>query len=558
MLRQALPLAFACTLGLGWARDAAAQDYRSVPIGGRTATMGGAGIAAGNDSAMPYLNPAGLAGVPAGVLALSATVYGYTRREHERLFYPSGVAGDGVVSRKETSSSQSTFEIPSSIVYFQPLDDPEARLGRVVGFGLVIPEAAETDLVASSELEYSDPDVATFNVENRQQLTLKNGRRVFYLGPTYAMRWGERLRFGISLFAQYETSFASFAYGSRTTTAGGAYVVEKSLETSDKSHAWSFVGVAGAQVEVVPHVWLGAVVQVPGLPLDGRSTGNAAYAASDLNDQGVPVDTSSSGVHDYVYAVPTPLRLGVGVAYEDRERFSVAADLHYHAAGPMAQVDGYDDVYETQTGDLPRRYTVHTDSESHRQHVVNLSIGVEVPLTPLLAVQGGVFTNNSYLPPLKSSWAAITRLDRVGGTAGLGVRLGAVETTFGGLLAFGHGRFGAMSSYADGATAVPVPTREVTVMALVSGSISTEEAKQKIKEAVPFEFTSPDLPSGAPEAPANHEQGAGVRVAPTGATVTSAPSSSATSPSAPPPGQTQVEPSPEPPVPAPAAEGATP
>ena len=52
------------------ASGAWAQNYREMPIGGRTATMGGAGTAAGNDSAMPYLNPAGLAGVPGDIFAV--------------------------------------------------------------------------------------------------------------------------------------------------------------------------------------------------------------------------------------------------------------------------------------------------------------------------------------------------------------------------------------------------------------------------------------------------------------------------------------------------------
>src|SRR5215510_11457832 len=55
----------------------AAQNLRDVPLGGRTATMGGAGVAAGHDHAMPFLNPAGIAGTPTDVLSISATVYGY-------------------------------------------------------------------------------------------------------------------------------------------------------------------------------------------------------------------------------------------------------------------------------------------------------------------------------------------------------------------------------------------------------------------------------------------------------------------------------------------------
>src|SRR5262245_46177369 len=46
-----------------------------LPLGGRTASMGGAAAAWGRDSAMPYLNPAGYALVPHPTLSLSASLY---------------------------------------------------------------------------------------------------------------------------------------------------------------------------------------------------------------------------------------------------------------------------------------------------------------------------------------------------------------------------------------------------------------------------------------------------------------------------------------------------
>ena len=65
-----------------------AQNHNGVPLGGRTAMMGGAGVAAGNDSAMPYLNPAGLAGVPGDILGVSATVYGWGETRYDKAFLP--------------------------------------------------------------------------------------------------------------------------------------------------------------------------------------------------------------------------------------------------------------------------------------------------------------------------------------------------------------------------------------------------------------------------------------------------------------------------------------
>src|SRR5688572_30586020 len=95
-----------------------AQNYREMPIGGRTATMGGAATAAGNDSAMPYLNPAGLAGVPGDIFAVSATVYSYTRRSVQNLFYPSGTHPSfGFELERERFATSSVGELPSSVMY---------------------------------------------------------------------------------------------------------------------------------------------------------------------------------------------------------------------------------------------------------------------------------------------------------------------------------------------------------------------------------------------------------------------------------------------------------
>src|SRR5690349_13363867 len=82
------------------AARADAQNFRESPIGGRTATMGGAATAAGNDSAMPYLNPAGLAGVPGDIFAVSATVYSYTHRSFKNFFLPQGPT-PGLVGNSE-------------------------------------------------------------------------------------------------------------------------------------------------------------------------------------------------------------------------------------------------------------------------------------------------------------------------------------------------------------------------------------------------------------------------------------------------------------------------
>src|SRR5690606_12483041 len=99
--------------------NASAQQH--VPLGGRTATMGGAGVAAGNDSALPYLNPAGLAGVPNDIFGISASLFAYQRRSLDAVFYPNGFPysfGPVRVEHEEIASTR-TFELPGSVMYFK-------------------------------------------------------------------------------------------------------------------------------------------------------------------------------------------------------------------------------------------------------------------------------------------------------------------------------------------------------------------------------------------------------------------------------------------------------
>ena len=126
--RAALACAAACAT-LGAVKGAHADR---VPIGGRTATMGGAGVAAGNDSAMPYLNPAGLAGVPGSIFGVSATVYAYQRLDVERYFFPAPMdasLGYGEISVGRDTVASSTFmDLPSSVMYFEKRRSAEGRL----------------------------------------------------------------------------------------------------------------------------------------------------------------------------------------------------------------------------------------------------------------------------------------------------------------------------------------------------------------------------------------------------------------------------------------------
>jgi hypothetical protein len=134
-MRTAIPLLAALAVALS-AGDACALNLREVPLGGRTATMGGAGVGAGVDAAMAFLNPAGIAGTPHGVASLSADVYTLASASVSNYFHPKGVSSQfgGAQVQDEAFDVNQFAPIPSGLTYFK-------RLGKL----LILSGAIRTD-----------------------------------------------------------------------------------------------------------------------------------------------------------------------------------------------------------------------------------------------------------------------------------------------------------------------------------------------------------------------------------------------------------------------------
>ncbi|MBN2715794.1 MAG: hypothetical protein JXX14_08060, partial [Deltaproteobacteria bacterium] len=72
---------------VGFIMCASPLAHANLPLGGKTASMGGAGTAAGKDSAMPLINPAGFSQVPHHTLSLSASLYRFEQITVDDFFY---------------------------------------------------------------------------------------------------------------------------------------------------------------------------------------------------------------------------------------------------------------------------------------------------------------------------------------------------------------------------------------------------------------------------------------------------------------------------------------
>jgi hypothetical protein len=233
----------------GMPRSARAQNYNSVPLGGRTATMGGAATAAGNDSAMPYLNPSGLAGVPGDIFGVSATLYGYAATNYGKIFFPGSTPEEfgPLVVDDQRATGRSLIDLPSSVMYFKHLSKPEDPVQHRLGMALIIPAAARQELIARARAHF--PITAVGPLEVRDSFTMATSNTVYLLGPGYAVGWEDRLRLGVSLFAVYSRSIRAFDSSTQLLAPGAP--VNNSVSNAFQDNTYGFLPVVGGQIRVV-------------------------------------------------------------------------------------------------------------------------------------------------------------------------------------------------------------------------------------------------------------------------------------------------------------------
>jgi hypothetical protein len=132
--------------------------------------------------------------------------------------------------------------------------------------------------------------------------------------------------------------------------------------------------------------------------------------------------------------------------------------------------------------------------------IVNVGVGGELSLSHLVALRAGVFTDRAPYAAVGTTVenAYFQRVDRYGGTLGLGLKFGSFDTTLGSVVTYGDGKIGApdpIYQFNGGTPVVPVAFNEWSAMFLLSGAVTEEKAKTTIKKALGIEYL-PDLNTG--------------------------------------------------------------
>jgi hypothetical protein len=186
----------------------------------------------------------------------------------------------------------------------------------------------------------------------------------------------------------------------------------------------------------------------------------------------------------------------------------LAADVTlYGTLDPARSIDYTEYRSQSQAGEVSRSVTVRGTTRQRHLAVLNVAVGGEVSLSPMLALRAGGFTDFDPRPDIGSTIDDVysQHLDHYGATLGLGLKVGSFDTTVGLAGVYGTGKFGAANPFGvlgGEDHAVPVDITSHAIMFVLSGAVTVEKAKETMKEALGIGYL-PELPgTGGTEAEA--------------------------------------------------------
>jgi len=365
------------------------QNYQSYPVAPRSTGMGGAATAMGSGAGNTYYNPAAIA---FGDAALIGDVSGNV------------LAGSltRLSSQFGQTSNTPTFGfqlIPSNYSFeWRGLDLGPIHLSDRWGLGVSV--LAPFDVVLGTNVSTAD-----------SQALLNSTERVFAIYNTVAYRFSEEIGVGLSVVAMYRqfdgTVFLDHFSDDKFVTA--------TLKESRKSisHGLAF----GAQWKPVNGFRLGLSIQLPITSVFGWGDNSGRATAIDP-DTGKLVHRSLDQKIESRYE--RPWRFNLGLAYEVRKKWSIAADVSVHT--PLQYVSERDlttGATLTMTRLLP---------------VVNVAIGSEWYVGGR-GLRTGFFTDHS--PNPVGSSLDLQNINRYGWTASMDIERKLYRTEIGVLFSVG-------------------------------------------------------------------------------------------------------------------------
>ncbi|MGH7296333.1 MAG: hypothetical protein ACRELB_15445, partial [Polyangiaceae bacterium] len=268
--------AVASLLALAWlcgsAGARAQATYASAPIGGRSALMGGTGIALGRDGAAPFLNPASIVHIDDTGVAFSVNFYSYQSAHFSGFHQPGPVNASqyGALSLPGPSLDSSRVDaLPSTLCFFfavgsAPADSTAAeraatghRKGRKkIAACVTSPERLQLGATADGYAGASGGLHAT------QTTSLAQFWNRLYFGPSYSVYTSDDVALGASLLGIGTVANSSWSVDTLVTDGAG-HGSASSYATGASAYSVDGGAVLGLLWHVGAHEVLGLSLMTP-------------------------------------------------------------------------------------------------------------------------------------------------------------------------------------------------------------------------------------------------------------------------------------------------------
>jgi len=469
-------------------------NMRPAPTGGRSQLMGGTGIALGDDSAAPFLNPAAIARIVDTGIAFSSGFYTFQQARFSNFHQPvANEPGFGALSFQNADLNRGRLDgFPATICLFLAF-----RPGQEVGPPREKAEAAgKTDeklagrqkiagCLGLLERNVFDATGQSFvgtsgALSTNQALSVTHRWNRLYAGPTYSIYVSDRLALGATLNGIATTVASTYSLDSLTSGAAGG-TVGSIFDTSLNAYSVD----AGLLLGLIYHIdhnqILGVSVSTPALHVVGGYRGTSAV--DDLTAKPSGVLQTSTGR----FVAPPPVRLGAGLGAEIG-RLRVEGDATaWVPVQPFARATASGTETILANG-VATSGPVANTLESDARPILDAAVGLEWYVRPALSLIWGTATDWSVFKPLPAAPPTGTltesRIERVTMSFGSGAHVGDADLVVGTELSYAWGEAVAIDPFASPPRLSPVEERVWGIMLVVGGRTSFGSLRHALSSVI--------------------------------------------------------------------------
>ncbi len=511
---KAVAIALATTVVLVVTTSVRAQgNYRSSPLGGRTALMGDTGVAFGRDGAAPFTNPATIVRIHDRKIALSVNLYSLSQTSYASFYRPGPVDTTRFPAISDTGTEigdTSLDALPSTTCFFftlgsigQQEDDGEdgpnekaTRAGRQKA-AICLANVERRDTILPSLNHNAGTGNGGLTVQGGS--ATRNWHRWLF-GPTYAFNPTNDLSIGVSLSGAYTLS--RFHDDNSTVTTGGPTgPIASSFGESATGQSLDLNATIGATYKLLERYTLGASIEVPSVHITGRYRANSHEQYQDGSGPSSRVSVARGD-----FNAPPPVRLAAGIGMKVSEALKIELDGFYYfgrdeAIASQMHVEELGTSGATATN---APFDVHYAVRS--RGVANVAFGGEYFLSPTFSVLGGASTDLTSTAPLATTSTLGTfdrdRLSRVSVSGGIGSYGGGGELLIGTQLSYGWGEALAIDPYVVPNQYAAIDMRRYQVMLVLAGATTLRAIKRAVTQIVDPNAVPATPATAAPAPPA--------------------------------------------------------